>query len=253
VWAIRSTPDAISQTYDGYSPIHHSVEHVVGGRNTMSVPCDATTRGKLLGTATVGLGPAIGGLAAVPTLGYALAATTQEARFAPVSLGPTSRFTAESGFNPTVAPYVEGPAQPLTPSGLAYVHNTGHTSRDWLAPDAMFLVFSNLCTHVGRPAQTTRGGFSCPCHGSQFNQQGAPHRGSGDPPPRPIPVGDSARRAVDHSAVERPDRRATCQLFPRQVTGTQPLRGQVPFVSADILYPPVTYKSGRPPTSRSSR
>ena len=65
------------------------------------------------------------------------------------------------------------PHSRLVSSGLAYVHFTGGTDRDWLAPHAMFVVFSNRCTHVGCPAQATSVGFSCPCHGSQFDDRGA--------------------------------------------------------------------------------
>jgi Rieske Fe-S protein len=212
-----------------------------------------TTRRSLLGAATVGVGAAIGGVIAVPVAGYALASAGTEAMFTPTALGPVERFTGEQKFDPTPAPYVEDPAQPLVSSGLAYVHYTGRPSHDWLAPDAKFVVFSNRCTHVGCPAQTTRGGFSCPCHGSQFDQQGAR-------------IAGPAIRPLDRFQWEiRPDDQlwitnlwsvlihgGRVSYFPVKSPG-QPLTGQVPFVSADILYPAVTYKSGRPPTSRSSR
>src|SRR5262249_10347816 len=54
-----------------------------------------TTRRGLLGIATVGLGAAIGGAIVAPIAGYALAPTTTETTFRPVSLGPVSSFTSE--------------------------------------------------------------------------------------------------------------------------------------------------------------
>lgn len=209
-----------------------------------------TTRGRFLSVATVGLGAAVGGVVAAPTLGYVLSSAAQKATFKPVSLGPVSRFTSESSFNPTPAAYVEDPNQPATSTGLAYVHHTGHTNREWLAPDAMFVVFSNRCTHVGCPAQATDTGFACPCHGSVFDRQGGRIAG---PALRPL---DRFQWEIRRNrelwvtqlwSVLIEDGRAS--YFAVKSPG-QPLTGQVPFASADILYPPVTYNHGRPPNSR---
>ncbi len=131
------------------------------------------TRGKLLGLTTVGLGAGIGGVIAAPAAGYLLAPATQEAKFRPVQLGAVADFPHEpGGFKPTAKPFVGNPAQPATSVELAYVHNTGGASTDWLDPRAMFVIWSNHCTHVGCPVQTTNAGFSCPCHGSQFDRLG---------------------------------------------------------------------------------
>jgi Rieske Fe-S protein len=206
-----------------------------------------TTRRSLLGTATVGVGAAIGGVIAVPVAGYALASAGAEAAFRPVALGPVERFTGERRFAPTPAPYVEDPAQPLVSSGLAYVHHTGRPSHDWLSPDARFVVFSNRCTHVGCPAQATVGGFSCPCHGSQFDRNGARTAGP-------------AVRPLDRFAWEiRSDGNlwitqrwsvliegGRIHYYPVKAPG-QPLTGQLPLASADLLYPAVTYRHGRLP------
>jgi len=209
-----------------------------------------TTRGGFLGVVTVGLGAAIGGVVAAPTLGYGLSSATQQATFKPVSLGPASRFTSESGFNPTPAAYVEDPAQPVTSTGLAYVHHTGHASPDWLAPDATFVVFSNRCTHVGCPAQATGIGFACPCHGSQFDEQGAREVG---PAVRPLDRfqweirrnGELWITQLWSVLIEG----GRVSYFPAKSPG-QPLAGQVPFASADILYPAVTYNQGQPSNSK---
>jgi Rieske Fe-S protein len=207
-----------------------------------------TTRRGLLGVATVGLGATIGGVVAAPVAAYMLAPATQQATFRPVSLGPVRAFTSETGFAPTAAPYVDDPTQPLVSSGLAYVHFTGGTDRDWLAPHAMFVVFSNRCTHVGCPAQATSAGFSCPCHGSQFDERGARIAG---PAPRPLDRFQWQIRNDDQlwitqrwSVLIDGDR---ARYYPVKAPG-QPLAGQIP--AADALYPAVTYNHGAAPDAR---
>ena len=206
-----------------------------------------TTRRGLLGVATVGLGASIGGVIAAPVAAYVLSPATQQATFTPVSLGPVSAFTSETGFAPTPAPYVEDPAQPAVSSGLAYVHFTGGTDHDWLAPHAMFVVFSNRCTHVGCPAQATSGGFSCPCHGSQFDQRGARIAG---PAIRPLDRfqwqirNDQLWITQRWSVLLDGDRAG---YYPVKAPG-QPLTGQLP--AADALYPAVTYNHGPAPKPR---
>ena len=215
----------------------------------MTSHTNGSTRRGFLSVVTVGVGAAIGGAVAAPVAGFALAATGSEATFAPVDLGPAGRFAQESGFDPTPAPYVEDPAQPLVSSGLAYVHHTGHTSRDWLAPDAMFVVFSNRCTHVGCPAQASGIGFGCPCHGSQFDQQGARIAG---PAVRPLDRFQWEIRADGHLwLTERWSvliEGGKVQYFPVKAPG-QPLEGQLPWATADILYPAVTYRHGPAPAA----
>ncbi len=204
-----------------------------------------STRRGLLGVATVGLGATIGGVIAAPVAGALLAPATQEATFRPVSLGPIGAFMPETGFAPTAAPYVDDPNQPLVSSGLAYVHHTGGADRDWLSPRAMFVVFSNRCTHVGCPAAVTTAGFACPCHGSQFDARGDRIAG---PAIRPldrfqweIRKGDELWITQRWSVLIDGDR---VRYFPVKAPG-QPLTGQLP--AADALYPAVTYSHGPVP------
>ncbi|HEV8154461.1 MAG TPA: hypothetical protein VGP67_02945, partial [Gaiellales bacterium] len=80
-------------------------------------PGSAVTRGQFLGLSSVGLGAMIGAVIGVPATAYMLAPVTEVATFRPVSLGPTSRFAAESAFKPTAATYVEDPLNPNTSAG----------------------------------------------------------------------------------------------------------------------------------------
>src|SRR5262245_11080006 len=95
------------------------------------------TRKQFLTLASIGLGGTVAAVVAVPAAGYVLAPATEEATFRSVALGTVTQFTETKGFPPTAAPYVEDPAQPTTSAGLAYVLNTGGSSHDWLADDAM--------------------------------------------------------------------------------------------------------------------
>jgi Rieske Fe-S protein len=208
---------------------------------------NTTTRRGLLGIATVGLGATIGGIVAVPVAGLVLAPAAQQETFRPVSLGPLSAFTGETGFAPTAAPFVEDPTQPLVSRELAYVHHTGGADRNWLAPEAMFVVFSNHCTHVGCPAQATSIGFACPCHGSQFDQRGARIAG---PAVRPLDRFQWEIRDADELWITQRwsvliDGERT-RYYPVKAPG-QPLTGQVPV--ADALYPAVSYSHGAAPAA----
>jgi Rieske Fe-S protein len=203
---------------------------------------DGTTRGQFLTLSTVGLGAMIGGVIGVPAAAYVLAPVTDTVTFEPVFLGTTDKFTSESGFAPTAATYVEDPKNPNTSPGLAWVHSTGKTNTDWLAADAMFVVFSNRCMHLGCPIAATGIGFACPCHGGQYNTVGQRTAG---PPIRPL---DRFQWEI----------RNTNELWITQRWSTDFVNGQIHYYEvkmpgqpvnlpvggntvANILYPNVTY------------
>jgi nitrite reductase/ring-hydroxylating ferredoxin subunit len=169
-----------------------------------------------------------------------------------VALGPVSRFAGERGFAPTAAPYVQDPAEPVTSAGLAYVHSTGGSSGDWLAKDAMFVVFSNRCMHVGCPVAATSIGFGCPCHGGQYDQLG---RRTAGPPIRPLDrfqwelrpgPGGNELWITQRWSVEIED--GQVRYFPVRAPG-QPIDLPGPAFVSDLAYPPVTYREGDPPTA----
>lgn len=49
--------------------------------------------------------------------------------------------------------------------------------------EAGFAAISLVCTHLGCTCRTSDAGFECPCHGSQYDEQG---RVTGGPAPRPL-------------------------------------------------------------------
>lgn len=213
---------------------------------------DGTTRGQFLSLTTVGVGAAIGGVIGVPATAYLLAPVTDEAQFQPVFLGKTDTFTSEQGFDPTAATYVEDPKNPATSPGLAWVHSTGKSNPDWLAADAMFIVFSNRCMHLGCPVAVAQGiGFACPCHGGQYDKTGQRTAG---PPIRPLDrfqweiknsdeLWITQRWSVDFNGEGK------VLYFPVKMPG-QPVAPPGPSVVADVLYPNVTYDHGPVPQAK---
>jgi menaquinol-cytochrome c reductase iron-sulfur subunit len=147
-------------------------------------PTSATTRGRFLTLSSVGLGAMIGAVIGVPATAYVLAPVTQETTFQPVLLGAVTKFTGETKFAPTAATYIEDPKNPATSASLAWVHYTGGKSDNWLdTKNAMFVVFSNRCMHLGCPVLASSQGFACPCHGGQYDTEGIRIAG---PPIRPL-------------------------------------------------------------------
>jgi cytochrome b6-f complex iron-sulfur subunit len=51
-----------------------------------------------------------------------------------------------------------------------------------------FTAVSLVCTHLGCSLNATAGGFTCPCHGSQFREDGQPRHGPAKKPLTILPV-----------------------------------------------------------------
>lgn len=205
------------------------------------------TRGEFLSLTTVGLGAMIGGVIGVPATAYLLAPVTKESSFEPVFLGPLDRFTSEQKFDPTPATYIEDAGNPDTSAGLAYVHYTGSKNPDWHAEDAMFVVFSNRCMHLGCPIAATPGGFQCPCHGGVYDTNG---ERTGGPPIRSL---DRFQWEIrDNTELWITQRWSTdiyggeVHFYPVKMPG-QPTHTPGPGWIPDVLYPHVTYTYGPVP------
>jgi Rieske Fe-S protein len=212
---------------------------------------DGTTRGQFLTLSTVGMGAMIGAVIGVPATAYMLGPVVDETSFKPVFLGKVDQFTSEQGFDPTAATYVEDPENPATSPGLAWVHSTGKSNTDWVASDAMFVVFSNRCMHLGCPVQATSQGFQCPCHGGAYNTVGQRVAG---PPIRPLDrfqweikntdeLWITQRWSVDFNGDGK------VLYFPVKMPG-QPVAPPGPSIVADVLYPNVTYEHGPVPQAK---
>jgi len=209
------------------------------------------TRGEFLSLTSVGLGAMIGGVIGVPATAYMLAPVTKEVTFTPVFLGKMSAFPSEANdpnkFKPTPATYIEDPSNPATSPGLAFVHNTGKSSTDWHSEDAMFVVFSNRCMHLGCPIAANSSGFACPCHGGQYDTNGERTAG---PPIRSLDRFQWEIKNGDELWITQ--RWSTdiyggqVRYYPVKMPG-QPTHTPGPSWIPDVLYPHVTYTHGPVP------
>jgi Rieske Fe-S protein len=202
-------------------------------------------RSRLLERATLALGGLVALGVALPAAGFAVLPSFQGRRRASVDLGPVTAFP-EGTF--VVATFVADPQAGEVSRRAAYVRNNGP-----LGNLPSFTILSNRCTHVGCPTQpngpvflqqrraerTSSGevglvpaqpaGFGCPCHGSQFDNEG--NRTAG-PAPRALDRYEfSIRngrlflgRLYSVSRVDGTGAQASIRSFPLQAAG-QPVTG----------------------------
>jgi Rieske Fe-S protein len=145
-------------------------------------------RSRLLERATLALGGLVALGVGLPAAGFAVLPSFRGQRRHPVDLGPISAFP-EGEF--VVATFLADPVAGEVSRRAAYVRNNGP-----LESVPSFTIMSSRCTHVGCPTQPngllfmqkrrverTNGGdvglvpakpsgFGCPCHGSQFDNEG---------------------------------------------------------------------------------
>ena len=137
----------------------------------------AMNRQKFLTGATIGLGALMGAIIAVPVTVYVLAPSFRTIEEYPIDIGPTTLYPPAK---PGEIAYHEVTLEnrPDDTSGLArrlvFIRNDG---------DEKFTAISNTCMHLGCPVQPKATGFSCPCHGGQYDKEG---RRIAGPPVRPL-------------------------------------------------------------------
>jgi Rieske Fe-S protein len=154
-------------------------------------------RSVFLEGATLGLGAVIGGVVTIPAVGFMVAPAFVRQHPKNVDLGPLTEFP-EGQF--VVATFIRDPSQGEVSRRTAYVRNNGVTDGK-----PSFTIISNRCAHLGCPVQPNgpvfdnkkkesrikgggevtiiptipAGGFGCPCHGGQYDQEG--NRTAGPP------------------------------------------------------------------------
>jgi Rieske Fe-S protein len=145
-------------------------------------------RSRLLERAVLGLGGVVALGVALPAVGLAVLPSFVGRRERAVDLGPIGAFP-EGEF--VVATFLADPQAGEVSRRTAYIRNNG-----LLGNVPSFTIISSRCTHVGCPtqpngpvflqqrrAERTNGGevglvpaqpsgFGCPCHGSQFDNEG---------------------------------------------------------------------------------
>ena len=169
---------------------------VAGEAATAPETADRFPRSTFLEGATLGLGAVIGGIVTVPILGFAIAPIFQHTHHDEVDLGPITNFK-EGEF--VVSTFLVDPSEGEITRRTAYIRNNG-----FILNKPSFTVLSNRCVHLGCPTQPNgplfenrkieqktaagdvtlipslpAGGFGCPCHGGQYDQEG--NRTAGPP------------------------------------------------------------------------
>jgi Rieske Fe-S protein len=149
---------------------------------------DRFPRSRLLERATLALGGLVALGVALPAAGFAVLPLVLGQRRRPIDLGPVAAFP-EGEF--VVATFLADAQAGEVSRRAVYVRNNG-----LLGDVPSFTIMSSRCTHVGCPTQPngpvfgrqrkserTAGGevgivpaqpsgFGCPCHGSQFDNEG---------------------------------------------------------------------------------
>jgi len=153
-------------------------------------------RSVFLEASTLGLGALIGGIVTVPVIGFMVAPAFVNQHPKKVDLGPITNFP-ENQF--VIASFFRDPAAGRVSRRTAYIRNNGPTDKG-----TSFTILSNRCAHLGCPVQPNgpvldnqeksvktagpnvsiipmipAGGFGCPCHGGQYDQEG--NRTAGPP------------------------------------------------------------------------
>ena len=152
----------------------------------------AYPRSTFLSAATLGLGAAIGGIIAVPVLGFAVLPSFTNQEEQDVDLGPIENFP-EGEF--VIATYLENPEIGEVSRRTMFIRYNGR-----LDGQPSFTTLYSRCAHLGCPVQPngpvedeqkkTYGdhvelipvlavGFGCPCHGGQYDNEG--NRTAGPP------------------------------------------------------------------------
>ena len=167
-----------------------------GEAATAAETSDRFPRSTFLEGATLGLGAVIGGIVTVPILGFAIAPVFQHTHHDEADLGPITNFK-EGEF--VVSTFLVDPSEGEITRRTAYIRNNG-----FILNKPSFTVLSNRCVHLGCPTQPNgplfenrkieqktaagdvtlipalpAGGFGCPCHGGQYDQEG--NRTAGPP------------------------------------------------------------------------
>ena len=150
-------------------------------------------RDRFLEGATLGIGALIGGVVTLPALGFMVAPAFVGQEYDPVDLGPLDNFPQDQFF---IAKFFSKKGEGTVGRRTAFVRNNGMVNG---VPS--FTIISNRCVHLGCPTQpqgppgepreiktssgaielteTQVSGFSCPCHGGAYDQEG--NRTAGPP------------------------------------------------------------------------
>ncbi len=156
--------------------------HPAGAHTDPYSARSAISRARFLSGATVGLGAVIGAAIAIPSIGFVLGPSFAGEDWYWVNLGPADNPDwAEDTYVPIV--YTREPEGGNLQRRVAFVRRNSQAKMEELGSQDQFTIASNICMHLGCPVVGTSNGFSCPCHGGNYDTEGKRIAG---PPIRPL-------------------------------------------------------------------
>jgi Rieske Fe-S protein len=137
---------------------------------------ESMSRRRALTIAVQAVGGVAGAIIVLPAVGFAVAPIFKKPEELWESVGPTSRFTADT-YKPVVFTLVEG----IGEAGKT----TAFVRKGEAADNDPYIAISTRCAHLGCPVNFVAAAksFVCPCHGGVYDFQG---QVIGGPPVRPL-------------------------------------------------------------------
>jgi menaquinol-cytochrome c reductase iron-sulfur subunit len=188
---------------------------------------ESMNRRKALTVAGQAVGGIAGAVIVLPAVGFAVAPIFDRPEERWESVGPVSRFTADT-YKPVVFTLVEGIGE--AGKTTAYVRRGDPGTFSSESADT-YIALSTRCAHLGCPVRfvSAAGNFICPCHGGVYDFEG---KVIGGPPVRPL---DRFQTRVRNGQVQLgPRYSVTSQLDPVRYRDPGEFTGGI----WNILYPP---------------
>jgi menaquinol-cytochrome c reductase iron-sulfur subunit len=140
---------------------------------------ESMSRRRALTIAVQAVGGVAGAIIVLPAVGFAVAPIFKQPDEIWESVGPTSRFSADT-YKPVVFTLVEGIGE--AGKTTAFVRQG---SKKYGEQPSSYVAISTRCAHLGCPVNfvAAAGSFVCPCHGGVYDFQG---KVIGGPPVRPL-------------------------------------------------------------------
>jgi menaquinol-cytochrome c reductase iron-sulfur subunit len=140
---------------------------------------ESMSRRRALTIAVQAVGGVAGAIIVLPAVGFAVAPIFKKPEEIWESVGPTSRFSADT-YKPVVFTLVEGIGE--AGKTTAFVRQG---SKKYGEEPSSYVAISTRCAHLGCPVNfvAAAGSFVCPCHGGVYDFQG---KVIGGPPVRPL-------------------------------------------------------------------
>lgn len=140
---------------------------------------ESMSRRRALTIAVQAVGGVAGAIIVLPAVGFAVAPIFKKPEEIWESVGPTSRFSADT-YKPVVFTLVQGIGE--AGKTTAFVRQG---SKKYGEEPSSYVAISTRCAHLGCPVNfvAAAGSFVCPCHGGVYDFQG---KVIGGPPVRPL-------------------------------------------------------------------